>query len=249
MDKIQKWTEDRLMVLNEKKTKNIIFNFSKTKQFTTDIKLKNESLEVVNETRLLGVHITSDLKWNRNTDILIKDANKRMRLLHKVAKFTDNHQDLLVIYKIFVRSKLEQSASVWNSSLSQQNIIDLERVQKSALKVILKDKYSDYESALLKLNIETLYKRRELLCYRFAKKGLKLSQFKKLFPVSKSLHVIQKRNQDRFIVNSSKTERYKRSSIPSMQRLLNKYDREFKMVLKSSVSNELYPHGTLVEKF
>ena len=172
-----------------------------------------------------------------------------MRLLHKVAKFTDNHQDLLVIYKIFVRSKLEQSASVWHSSLSQQNIIDLERVQKSALKVILKEKYSDYESALLKLNIETLYKRRELLCYRFAKKGLKLSQFKKLFPVSKSLHVMQKRNQDRFIVNSSKTERYKRSSIPSMQRLLNKYDREFKMVLKSSVSNELYPRGSLVVKF
>ena len=135
------------------------------------------------------------------------------------------------------------------SSLSQQNIIDLERVQKSALKVILKDKYSDYESALLKLNIETLYKRRELLCYRFAKKGLKLSQFKKLFPVSKSLHVMQKRNQDRFIVNSAKTERYKRSSIPSMQRLLNKYDREFKMVLKSSVSNELYPRGSLVVKF
>ena len=60
---------------------------------------------------------------------------------------------------------------------------------------------------------------------------------------------MQKRNQDRFIVNSAKTERYKRSSIPSMQRLLNKYDREFKMVLKSSVSNELYPRGSLVVKF
>ena len=60
---------------------------------------------------------------------------------------------------------------------------------------------------------------------------------------------MQKRNQDRFIVNSSKTERYKRSSNPSMQRLLNKYDREFKMVLKSSVSNELCPRGSLVVKF
>ena len=59
----------------------------------------------------------------------------------------------------------------------------------------------------------------------------------------------KKRNKDKFIVNSAKTERYKRSSIPYTKRLLNKYDREFKMVLKSSVSNELYPHGTLVEKF
>ena len=79
------------------------------------------------------------------------------------------------------------------------------------------------------------------------KKGLKLSQFKK--SVRKSLHVMQKRNQDRFIVNSAKTERYKRSSIPSMQRLLNKYDREFKMGLKSSVSKEICPCGSLVVKF
>ena len=50
------------------------------------------------------------------------------------------------------------------------NEIDLERVQKSALKVILKDKYGDYKSALRKLNIESLFDRRELLCLKFAKK-------------------------------------------------------------------------------
>ena len=75
------------MVLNEKKTKNIIFNFSKTKQFTTDLRLKNVSLEVVNETKLLGVYITNDLKWNKNTEVLVKDANRRMRILHKAANF------------------------------------------------------------------------------------------------------------------------------------------------------------------
>ena len=71
---------------------------------------------------------------------------------------------------MFIRSKLEQSASVWHSSLSKNNEIDLERVQKLALKVILKDKYGDYKSALRKLNIESLFDRRELLCLKFAKK-------------------------------------------------------------------------------
>ena len=118
-----------------------------------------------------------------------------MRILHKAAKFTDNFQDLLVIYKTFIRSKLDQSAPVWHSSLSEQNKEDLERVQKSALKIILKDQYIDYESALSRLNIEKLYDRRELLCFKFAKKGLRLSQFRNLFPVSKSDHIMEKKSR------------------------------------------------------
>ena len=82
---------------------------------------------------------------------------------------------------MFIRSKLEQSASVWHSSLTKNNEIDLERVQKLALKVILKDKYGDYKSALRKLNIESLFDRRDKLCLRFAKKCLKTKILRKCF--------------------------------------------------------------------
>ena len=232
LDSIQKWTSDRMMVLNEKKTKSMIFNFTKEKQFVTDIKLKNETLEVVKETKLLGVHITSDLKWNRNTEHLVKDSNRRMRVLHRAANFTKNSRDLLIIYKSFIRSKLEQSAAVWHSSLSKCNENDLERVQKSALKVILGEKYIDYRNALKKLDIESLYERREALCLKFAKKGLKLEQFRKMFPKQKNLHCMEKRNPRKFIVNSSNTNRYKKSSIPSMQRKLNEEERKFQSFVK-----------------
>ena len=47
------WTEKNKMKLNPKKTKNMVFNFSKNNQFTTDIKLRNESLEVKKEIKLL----------------------------------------------------------------------------------------------------------------------------------------------------------------------------------------------------
>ena len=45
------------MELNQKKTKQIIFNFNRGKQFTTEVALKGEPLEVVNEVKLLGVII------------------------------------------------------------------------------------------------------------------------------------------------------------------------------------------------
>ena len=70
-------------------------------------------VEVVQETKLLGTIITSDLKWEKNTDKIVKDANKRLRLLHAASKFSSRTSDLKTIY-LFIRSKLEQSAVVWS---------------------------------------------------------------------------------------------------------------------------------------
>ena len=181
LNEIEKWTEKKKMVLNEKKTKCMIFNSSKKFQFTSDLKLKGEKLNVVNETKLLGTILTSDLKWNRNTQHIVKSANGKMRMLHIASKFVKNKQDWLQIYKSFIRSRLEFSCVVWNSSLTKENEHDIERVQKAAVKLILKEAYKDYESGLKMLNIESLVDRRNRLCLKFAKQCLKNENFKKTF--------------------------------------------------------------------
>ena len=60
------------MIIIEEKTKSMIFNFKKTKQFTTRLSLKNKVIEKVKEIKLLGTYITNNLKWNRNTQFLVK---------------------------------------------------------------------------------------------------------------------------------------------------------------------------------
>ena len=104
LDKIENWTDKKKMVLNEKKTKCMIFNNSKKFQFSSDLKLKGERLQIVDEAKLLGTIITNDLKWNKNTHKIVKDANLRMRMLHIASKFMNNKEDLLHIYKTFIRS-------------------------------------------------------------------------------------------------------------------------------------------------
>ena len=74
---------------------------------SAQIKLKNENLEVVNKTKLLGAVITSDLKWHENTKFIIKKANKKMIMLHKFSKFTNNKSHLIHIFKSQVRGVLE----------------------------------------------------------------------------------------------------------------------------------------------
>ena len=117
---INNWTKKKKMKLNEKKTKNMIFNFTKKFQFTTNLSVNDKEIEVVDETKLLGTYLTSDLKWNKNTSELIKKAYKRMPLLSRAAAYTSNSQDLKRIYLTYVRSILDQSAVLWHSSLTKK---------------------------------------------------------------------------------------------------------------------------------
>ena len=83
--------------------KNMIFNFSRDNQFTTEIELNGDIVETVSETKLLGTIITDKLDWNKNTNNIVKEANKRMSFLHKSSKFATNRHDLK---KIFVGKAL-----------------------------------------------------------------------------------------------------------------------------------------------
>ena len=104
------WTKKKRMILNQKKTKNMIFNFSKNKQFQIRLIENNENIEVFNNIKLLGTIVTNDLKWDKITEYLTKKAWKRMQLLYSAAKYTRQRNDLTSIYKTFIRPVLEQSA-------------------------------------------------------------------------------------------------------------------------------------------
>ena len=236
MNNIESWTKEKKMKVNEKKTKNLIFNFSKNYQFSTNVKMKGEDIETIDNIKLLGTTITNDLKWNENTKILVKSANKRMQFLHRAAKFTNNVRDLKMIYMLQIRSKLEQSAVLWHSSLTQKNKNDLERVQKSALKLILKDRYTNYNDALNVVKMESLEMRREKLCLKFAKACLKNEKLSDMFPKNKKDHAMDKRQNEKFVIRNARTERLQRSAVIHMQRLLNNEDLENRKIM-SAIKN------------
>ena len=212
MDRKQK------MLINCKKSKTIIFNFTENFQFTTRLKIKEENLEIVNSTKLLGTVITNDLKWDKNTAEITRKANARMQLLRKAASFSPPAEDLKDIYVLFIRSILEQSATVWHSSLTEENSDDLERIQKSAMKIILADKYQGYQQALARLGLDTLKSRREKLCLIFAKKCVQNQKLKHMFPENINLHNMKHRKTEKYQVQFA---RLQKSPIVYMQKLLN----------------------------
>ena len=145
-----------------------------------------------------------------------------MQLLYKVASFTNSKQDLKAIYLTYIRSAIEQSAVVWHSSLTKKNRRDLERVQKTAIKVIMGSQYTTYKEGLKILNIQNLDERRENLCLGFAKKCLTNDKVKSMFPLKTSKHTMKKRKTNKFKIFKTNTKRFEQSAVPYMRRLLNK---------------------------
>ena len=124
----------------------MIFNFTKNSQFTSRMQFK-----------FLGAWITNDLNWDVNTLCIVKKAYARLQLLAKAATYTINKSELKSIYKTHIRSILEQSSCVWNSSLTEENKTDLRRVQKAALRIIMGRDYTDYKNALDLLKFQNFW--------------------------------------------------------------------------------------------
>ena len=184
--------------------------------------MKNEKIETFEQSKLLGVILTNNLKWHENMKHIVKNANKKMAMLHRFSKFTKNRSHLLHLFKTQVRGCLEYCSTVWHSGLTDSDCKDIERVQRAAMRVVMGNKYEGYEEALKLMKLDSLRQRREKMALKFAQKSLKQERFSKLFPLNISRHNMKKRSPEKYLVNHTNSERYRKSAVPYLQRLLNK---------------------------
>ena len=52
---IDNWSDNQKMILSQKKTKIMIINFTKNYQFSTRLQLKDNNIETVQRTKILGM--------------------------------------------------------------------------------------------------------------------------------------------------------------------------------------------------
>ena len=123
---------------------------------------------------------------------------------------------------------------------SKKNCDDLERVQKSAVRIILGKPYESYSEAIKEIGIMKLAERREAICLKFAKNSLRIANFRELFPEFKNSHLMKTRNMEKFAVNRFHGKRYAVSAVPNMQKLLNKEYRKQKESIKKLLSPTNY---------
>jgi hypothetical protein len=163
LNKIADWTTTNMMKLNEDKTSYMVF-------FRSDTRLTvNDRIE---ETKLVGVWLTTWLDWEKNTREMCRKAYARMTMLTKLKYVGVPKKDLLNIYILYICSSLKYCTVVWHSTMTGEQSQNIEQVQKVCLKVILGDGYGGYVSTLESCGQMTLSDRREDKCLKFGLKCL-----------------------------------------------------------------------------
>ena len=201
----------------------MIFSRSKT-NFTTRLSINNSKLDRISVIKLLGLWVSEDLSWDQNTKNICRRAYFRISMLTKLRYVGVSTKDLIETYVLFIRSVTEYCAVAFHSSLTIEQTTDIERIQKTCLKIILNEEYTSYSAALELTGLQTLKDRREKRCLNFARKCVKHPTNKRFFPLNKNLNLDNNiRNREKFTVNYARTAAYERSAIPYCQRLLNSY--------------------------
>ena len=206
------------MCINLKKSKIQPFNFSRKYDFTPDLYIGQHKLEVVYETRLLGVIISSDCKWDAHVREVVKKGHKKMWFLRRLKGLGASIETLLVIYKLFVRQGAEIAAPVWSGALTKGNSAQLERLQRQATKVMCGGAPLDYTQRLERLSLENLDQRRLKITKKFATKMASDKRFSELFPGKEGPST---RNNQIYTEPFCKTRRYSTNPIVTFIKLLN----------------------------
>ena len=135
----------------------------------------------------------------------------------KAEKLGASAKILIDIYEKHIRSILEYAVPAWGPMITVGNSLDLERVQKVAYCIIFGP--SSYRKTLMFQNKLTLEDRRKKLCQNFANNCYKSPIFSNWF--SEKQKIVNTRGKFQFKDVQARCERWRRSPIPYMTRLLN----------------------------
>ena len=114
---IQRWSDNNLLRLHDDKCKELRIDFKKNNSIFPPIYVNGKPLEVVEEAKLLGLTITSDLKWNKHVSNIVSKCSKRLYLLVQLKRAKVPKKDIIQFYTTCIRPVLEYASAVFHFSL------------------------------------------------------------------------------------------------------------------------------------
>ena len=218
LSEFEQWCKESYMRLNPLKCKLLRVAFTRRQLPPAQVQLQELVIPDCQQVKLLGIIIRSDLKWDDHVSHITSNASRKLYLIRLLKRFGMPTSDLITLFTSYIRPILEYCCIVWHSSLTLQQIATIETIQKRALRMILGTQYESYDQALLSCNMISLKARRDELCRKFAAQLFR--NFRDWLPEARSSRR-QLRNGDKLIETRCRTERYRKSAIPYIVRLLN----------------------------
>ncbi|KAK1793800.1 hypothetical protein P4O66_001528 [Electrophorus voltai] len=196
------WCQENNLLLNISKTKELIVDCSKKQeQNYQPVRINGTTVERVDSFRYLGVHISQDLSWSRQTNSLAK-AHQRLYNLRRLRDFRLPSKVLGNFYTCTIESIPTRNITAWFGNSTKQDRQALQRVVHSTEHIIHMELP----------DLQTIYHKR---CQTKARKLVK----DLTHPNNRLFSLL--RSGKRFRSLKTNTERLKRSFFPQAIQALN----------------------------
>jgi hypothetical protein len=228
LDNFNEYCRLSKLTINQEKSKCMLFNRARKHDFSPKLYLKPDScLEVVEEMKLVGYQLRSDLRTISNTEYIIKRAWKRMWVVRRLKALGASEKDLLSVLRAQVLSVLQFATPAWSTLITQKESGQIESVLKTGLYLVYGQRYESFSWALRKSNMLSLSEQRKKMFYNFTKRCINSTKFKKWFVIAETPEgTVTRSKKLRFKPIPFRTQAFARSAIPQMVKLANSSDFE-----------------------
>lgn len=215
LNNLNDWFKANKLSLNVNKTNYIKFtnNLNEPNIDQLKIKINNEEITQVQNTKFLGVIIDDKLTWKEHISKLgnkISAINYNLRL----AKNTLNKTNLKTLYQTLIQSQLEYGINLWGGT-NQTTLKRLEITQKKSIRIINKVKYNEPTKQLFKTNkllkLNDLYKLNIAKFMYKATNNLLPNKLKLMYKPNNIMYDYNTRHAGNFHI------RYRRTKLASLQ--------------------------------
>ena len=191
-----KWCEEHYLLLNVKKTKEVIFDFRVNKDPIVPITIKGEIVEIVDSYKYLGITIDNKLDWDLHASNVHSKMSQRLFCLRKLNYFNIDKTLLFLFYSSVIESLLMFCFCGWGGNIKVVNMNAFYSLIKKCLKMCKVEVYHP-DCLLVKSTVNKIN--------RIIK-----DPTHPLFPKI----TFSARKTGRFISIKTKTERHKKSFLP-----------------------------------
>lgn len=160
LEDVSIWLALNKLTLNIQKTVYITFgSYSDSVPKKFEIKINNETLKRVNETKYLGIIFDTNMRWDKHIENLINKTKYLIFIFSKISKFMET-KTLKIIYYALFHSLINYGIIAWGGAY-QNKLQLLQKVQTRILKIINKNTFQK----IIPLNLKQSFANESLQFY------------------------------------------------------------------------------------
>ena len=225
LDSLKQYCTDSKMSINQKKSRCMLFNRATSRDFMPELHLNPDSnLEVVEEMKLVGYQLRTDLRTISNTNYIVRRAWKRMWVVRRLKSMGASEADLLKVLRAQVLSVLQFATPAWSTLLTVLESAKIESVLKTGLYLVYGDRFQSFNWALKEAQMCSLEDQRSKMFKNFTKHCLSHNKFRNWFMRTEEddmQGVSTRQKKPTYKPVHTRTRAYARSAIPQMVSIAN----------------------------